>query len=325
MMPRVRCLSVFGWMLVLAGTASAQVEIVVSAEKRVFVPGESVVLTVTATNAGKKAAPYTIPEELLGGFTVMRITDGKPETLVQGAPAAGKESTSLAPGQSWSGTADITAKLGGEAAYQVGWKSADAADAKMATFAVWKPETLAAIKDTVVRFETTHGPLALEFLPELAPVSVQSFLNLSRNGYYRGKTFHRVIAGFMMQGGCPAGSGNGNLGYRLAGEFGSLKHDRGVLAMAREKNPDSAGCQFYINFGPSPWLDGTYTIFGRMIWGDETLLQVEKVLTDHHTLKGKCGANHRDLPLEDVKILEVKVGTRADFPPPAAGGDTKGG
>lgn len=313
-------------LLLCAAAASAQVVVEVKAEKRVYAPGETVAVTVSATNVGKQPAEYPLPAEVAGGLTVQRVSDGRPETVAQGAPPATKEPKALAPGEAWSEKVEITAKLAGEGAYQVSWKGADGQDAKMATFAIWTPETLAALEDTVVLLDTTHGPIALEFKPKLAPLSVQCFLNLARKGFYTGKSFHRVIAGFMMQGGCPAGNGTGNPGYKIAGEFGDVKHERGTLAMAREKSPDSAGCQFYICFGPAPWLDEAgYTVFGRMIWGDEALAKVEKVLTDHHTLKGKCGVNHRDLPLDDVKINDLKIGKHADFPPPQPAGESKGG
>jgi peptidyl-prolyl cis-trans isomerase B (cyclophilin B) len=120
------------------------------------------------------------------------------------------------------------------------------------------------------------GEIALELFPEDAPKTVEAFLKLSREGFYDGTTFHRVVPGFVVQGGdpqsktLPAGDqrlGTGGPGYNLKAEFNKRKHDRGVLAMARSRDPDSAGSQFYITLAPTPQLDGQYTVFGRVTSG----------------------------------------------------------
>ncbi len=113
------------------------------------------------------------------------------------------------------------------------------------------------------------GRIVLEFYPEDAPNTVDNFIKLANKGFYDGLTFHRVIAGFMAQGGCPLGTGTGGPGYQIKAEFNSQKHLKGTLAMARSSAPDSAGSQFYICLEPQPGLDGDYTVFGQVIEGME--------------------------------------------------------
>lgn len=111
------------------------------------------------------------------------------------------------------------------------------------------------------------GRIVFEFYPKDAPNTVDNFIKLANKGFYDGLTFHRVIAGFMAQGGCPLGTGTGGPGYKIKAEFNSRKHLRGTVAMARAQDPDSAGSQFYICFEPQPSLDGQYTVFGQVIEG----------------------------------------------------------
>ena len=114
-----------------------------------------------------------------------------------------------------------------------------------------------------------------ELYPEVAPKTVENFVKLANDGFYNGLTFHRVIPGFMIQGGCPKGNGTGGPGYGIKGEFSAngfennLKHDRGVLSMARAMDPNSAGSQFFIMVEKAPHLDGSYAAFGRIIEGME--------------------------------------------------------
>ncbi len=265
---------------------------------------------------GQKPQSYTLPTDVPAGLSIFKLSpEGKkPEPLVQGQPVAGNGAKDLPVGELLVSEAiDVSAKLSGEGEYEFGWKSADGIVAKLGTCAVWMPETLAALKDTVAVIETNHGKVCAEFFPEVAPVTVQNFLYLARRGFYSKLTFHRVIAGFMMQGGCPAGNGTADAGYKLAGEFSDRKHVRGILSMARSGNPDTGGSQFYVCFGDAAWLDTGYSAFGKVLWGFDTMDVIEKVKTDHHTMGGKCGKNHRDMPLDDVKILGVTIGTRAEL------------
>jgi peptidylprolyl isomerase/peptidyl-prolyl cis-trans isomerase B (cyclophilin B) len=113
------------------------------------------------------------------------------------------------------------------------------------------------------------GEIRLEFYPADAPKTVENFVTLAKKGFYDGLTFHRVVPDFVVQGGCPQGTGTGGPGHTIKAEFNKQKHVRGSLAMARSQHPDSAGSQFYICYGPTPHLDGNYTVFGRVVSGME--------------------------------------------------------
>ena len=144
------------------------------------------------------------------------------------------------------------------------------------------------------------GKMTAELYPEYAPKTVENFLSLVKKGFYDGLTFHRVIEGFMIQGGCPKGNGTGGPGYCIKGEFASngvenpLKHTRGVLSMARTADPDSAGSQFFVMHSDAPHLDGQYAAFGKLISGFETLDAVAETDTDW-----------RDAPLTPQRIKKV--------------------
>jgi peptidyl-prolyl cis-trans isomerase B (cyclophilin B) len=133
----------------------------------------------------------------------------------------------------------------------------------------------------VVQIKMQNGGLIeVELSPRVAPNTVNNFLSLVKKGYYDGLIFHRVISGFMIQGGCPDGTGMGGPGYGIKGEFSSngvtnqMKHDRGVLSMARSMQPDSAGSQFFIMHQNSPHLDGSYAAFGRVTKGIEVVDEI---------------------------------------------------
>jgi len=127
-----------------------------------------------------------------------------------------------------------------------------------------------------IRIETEHGPVVIELYPDAAPNTVANFKALAGKGYYDGLIFHRVIPGFMAQGGDPKGTGTGGPGYNVKAEFNKHKHVRGTVAMARSSDPDSAGSQFYICFGPQPHLDGQYTVFGQVIEGMDAVDQIRQ-------------------------------------------------
>ena len=126
-----------------------------------------------------------------------------------------------------------------------------------------------------VLIETDLGAIKIELLPGVAPNTVANFKVLTNNGYYDGIIFHRVIPGFMAQGGDPSGTGTSGPGYKIDAEFNETKHVRGTVAMARTADPDSAGSQFYICFGPQPHLDRQYTVFGQVIEGMDVVDQVK--------------------------------------------------
>ena len=156
------------------------------------------------------------------------------------------------------------------------------------------------------------GKIVAELYPDLAPISVNNFISLVKKGFYDGLIFHRVISGFMIQGGDPQGIGIGGPGYCIKGEFKSngfqndLKHTEGVLSMARTMIPDSAGSQFFIMHKTSPHLDGEYAAFGKIIEGMETVNAIAKTAT-----------NYADRPLQDQRIKTMTVDTfGVDYPEP---------
>lgn len=128
--------------------------------------------------------------------------------------------------------------------------------------------------------------MEIELYPEIAPKTVENFEKLVKEGFYNGLTFHRVIPGFMIQGGCPLGNGMGGPGYQIKGEFlangfkNDLKHTRGVLSMARAMDPNSAGSQFFIMHQDAPHLDGQYAAFGKVVKGIEVVDEIASVATD---------------------------------------------
>jgi len=117
--------------------------------------------------------------------------------------------------------------------------------------------------------KTEKGDMKVELYPDVAPNTVVNFVTLSKKGFYDNLTFHRVVPGFVIQGGCPLGSGTGDPGYAIPAEFNEKKHLKGTLSMARSTHPDSAGCQFYICLDAQPGLDGKYTVFGQLVEGED--------------------------------------------------------
>ena len=142
-------------------------------------------------------------------------------------------------------------------------------------------------KNPIVTIEMNNGDIMkAELYPKIAPNTVNNFISLVKKGFYDGLIFHRVIAGFMIQGGDPEGSGMGGPGYSIKGEFNyngvenNLKHSRGVLSMARAQHPDSAGSQFFIMHADAPHLDGQYAAFGKLVEGEDVLDSIASIDTD---------------------------------------------
>ena len=146
------------------------------------------------------------------------------------------------------------------------------------------------------------GTIEVELYKDIAPLSVDNFVKLAKKGFYNGLTFHRIIKGFMIQGGCPKGNGTGGPGYCIKGEFAAngvnnpLKHRRGVISMARAMDYDSAGSQFFIMHQDAPHLDGQYAAFGKVIKGIEVVDAIASVKT-----------NYYDAPLEKVVIKSMTI------------------
>ena len=176
----------------------------------------------------------------------------------------------------------------------------------MTLYAEWK-------ENPIVTFEMENGDIMkAELYPEIAPNTVNNFISLVQNGFYDGLIFHRVIRGFMIQGGCPDGTGMGGPGYTIKGEFSQngfandLRHTEGVLSMARAMHPDSAGSQFFIMHKNSPHLDGAYAAFGKITEGMDIVNKIAETATDYS-----------DRPLEEQKMKKVTVDTMGvEYPAP---------
>ncbi|WP_026891927.1 peptidylprolyl isomerase [Lacrimispora aerotolerans] len=169
------------------------------------------------------------------------------------------------------------------------------------------------MKNPVITITMENGDIIkAELYPEIAPNTVNNFLSLVKKGFYDGLIFHRVINGFMIQGGCPQGTGTGGPGYSIKGEFSqngvanAFKHSEGVLSMARAMHPDSAGSQFFIMHKPAPHLDGAYAGFGKVIEGMDIVDKIADVKTDYN-----------DRPMSEQKIKSMTAETFGEeYPEP---------
>ncbi|MCA9001168.1 MAG: peptidylprolyl isomerase [Planctomycetes bacterium] len=159
---------------------------------------------------------------------------------------------------------------------------------------------------TRVLVQTDAGDMTIEFFFDKAPGHVQNFVKLAKEGFYDGTRFHRVIPGFMIQGGDPNTKegerntwGTGGPGYQIKAEFNDVHHERGILSMARSQNPDSAGSQFFVCHGEAGFLDGQYTVFGRLVEGFEAL----DAIAEGACIPGGEGSS----PIEPVQVQSMKV------------------
>ena len=156
--------------------------------------------------------------------------------------------------------------------------------------------------------KTTYGDMTIAFWPEVAPKHVENFKKLAREGFYDGTAFHRIIKGFMIQGGCPNTKkgakgmpGTGDPGYKVKAEFNDRKHVRGVISAARAQDPNSAGCQFFIVHGDATVLDRQYTAFGQLVGGDDVLERIANVPTK------SGGGGEKSTPIDRVEVQSVTI------------------
>ena len=147
--------------------------------------------------------------------------------------------------------------------------------------------------------DTSAGSIKLEFFTDKAPGHVKNFVDLAEKGFYDGTVFHRVIPGFMIQGGCPDGTGRGGPGYNIDAEFNDVHHARGIVSMARAQDPNSAGSQFFICHGDAGFLDGQYTAFGKLVDGDDAL----DAIATAQCHPGGEGSS----PVDPVKVNAVRI------------------
>lgn len=165
------------------------------------------------------------------------------------------------------------------------------------------------MENEVAVIATNLGEMVISFWPDVAPKTVENFKTLAKKGFYDGTAFHRVVKGFMIQGGDPLTKdaaeehrwGTGDPGYKLKAEFNQKSHQRGVLSMARANDPDSAGCQFFICLADASFLDRKYTAFGQLIKGDDVLGKIGDVATK------SGGGGEKSRPVERVSVTSVKI------------------
>src|SRR4051812_1684112 len=160
----------------------------------------------------------------------------------------------------------------------------------------------------VAVLKTSYGDMVIAFWPDVAPKTVENFKKLAREGFYDGTAFHRIIKGFMVQGGCPntrkgetGMPGTGGPGYKVKAEFNSKSHVRGVISMARSAHPDSAGSQFFLCHGDAKFLDKQYTAFGELVKGDDVLERIASVPTQ------SGGGGEKSTPIDRVEIESIRI------------------
>lgn len=167
----------------------------------------------------------------------------------------------------------------------------------------------------VAVIQTSQGEMVIEFWPEVAPKTVENFKMLARKGFYDGTAFHRIVRGFMIQGGDPLTRetamegrwGTGNPGHQIKAEFNARPHRRGVLSMARSSDPDSAGSQFFICLGDASFLDGKYTAFGTVLRGDDVLGKLGEVPTK------VAGGGEKSRPVDRQHVTSVRIVPRGSL------------
>jgi peptidyl-prolyl cis-trans isomerase B (cyclophilin B) len=168
----------------------------------------------------------------------------------------------------------------------------------------------------VAIIKTTAGDMVVQFWPDVAPKTVENFKKLARQGFYDGTAFHRIIKGFMIQGGDPKTKdptkedeyGTGDPGYKIKAEFNDRAHERGVLSMARSANPDSAGSQFFICLGRAPHLDHSYTAFGKVVEGLDVLMKIGNTPVGP-SRSGEMSKPQTRVGVESIKIVPADSGT----------------
>ncbi len=175
------------------------------------------------------------------------------------------------------------------------------------------------VKEVAV-IKTNKGEMTLEFWSDVAPKTVENFKKLSKEGFYNGTIFHRIIKGFMIQGGDPltkdaaneARFGTGDPGYKIKAEFNPKKHERGVISMARSADPDSAGCQFFICLDAASFLDGKYTTFGRLIKGEDVLVKIGE--TPVVPNRGEMSRPAEKVVIESITLVPAPEGASEKKP-----------
>lgn len=296
--------------------SATPVRLSVEAAEKVLRPGRPMPVRFTIENAGAAEAKIDEPDTYLEGLEILDA-EGKVVKAVGKTKGITRRSVSLDAGGFIGRTVDVGPAFpeiaeDKEGWYRLKWSFGDATSNEARVYVM---------RDWIATIETNYGNIAVEFYPAIAPNHVQNFLKLARANFYEGSTFHRIIPGFMMQGGLPKDASK-EIRTPLMAEFSSTKHVFGTLSMARTNNPNSATSQFFICFGAAAHLDNNYTVFGQLVSGEEVVKEIERVKTDHTPCKkcGKvykgpgatvcCGSHHEDRPEQDVVIKKVTVSER---------------
>jgi cyclophilin family peptidyl-prolyl cis-trans isomerase len=302
-------------MICTAPTQSA-VRLKIETAEKVFRPGQKMPLRFLIENAGEAEAKVDEPDTYLEGLEILD-PEGKVAKATGKTKGITKRSVSLEAGGFIGRTVDIGPAFPAvaedrEGWYRIRWSFGEVASNELRVYVM---------RDWTAKIDTNHGTIEIEFYPHLAPNHVENFLRLSRSGFYEGSQFHRIIPGFVMQGGSPKDPSK-ELKTPLAAELSPAKHVFGTVSMARTNLLNSATSGFFICFGGVPHLDGNYSVFGQVISGEEVVKEVERVKTDHTPCKkcGRvvrsggitpcCGTHHEDRPEQEVVIKKVTVSER---------------
>lgn len=285
------------------------------APERILRPDRKMALRLLVENAGSAELAVDEPESWTAGLEIL-----DPDGKVLQAPAKPKGAPrALPPGGLFGRTVDLAPVLqvpeNREGWYRFKWTHAGATTSELRALVV---------RDWVASVETNLGTFRVDFRPDLAPEHVLRFTRLAREGFYEGSLFHRVVPGFVMQGGKPRNPDH-ELRQALPAEFSRVRHGFGTLSMARGADPNSATTEFFLCFAPAPALDGQYSVFGGLVDGHEVLQRIEAVRSDHDPCAGCgrapgkpgpvpecCGKHHRDRPSADVVIKKIALAVRKD-------------
>jgi cyclophilin family peptidyl-prolyl cis-trans isomerase len=273
--------------------ADAQLQAAFEPAKLVVKAGGAATVELRLRNTGATETAVQVAFPTADKGLKAETEDGKALAAAPaGAPALGLDlPDKLKAGQLASFELDLKARfpdLAKPGRYKVTWNHPSFTPAP--ALEVLTVESYATIK-------TNFGEIVIEFHPEAAPKTVENFIKLAKKGFYDGLVFHRIIPGFMMQGGCPKGDGTGGPGYTIPAEFNDRKHVAGTVSMARKQEPDSAGSQFFICFEAKSHLDGQYTAFAEVVRGLEVVKKIEP-------MGSRSGAPSQKVVMEKVTVSE---------------------
>ncbi len=303
-------------LLLAAGLTEAQdLRLGLDAAEKVLRPGRKMLLRFTLENAGAVETKVDEPDTYLEGLEISD-PDGRVLKPVGKTKGITRRSVTLEAGGFFGRSVDVGGLLADvpedkEGFYRFRWSFGESVSNEI---------RLQVVRDWIATLDTNHGKISMELYPHAAPLHVRNFMKLARSGFYSGTLFHRIIPGFMMQGGAPKDPGSDV--KPLQAEFGEIKHVFGTVSMARTNDPNSATSQFFICFGAVPHLDRNYSVFGQVISGEEVVKAIEKVKSDHSPCKGCnrtadrpgatpcCGRHHQDKPEQDVVLKSVTLSER---------------